>query len=202
MHDSTDQVIDLPALKAKAIELLQSTERENIDGLIQYLDNHTDYFTAPASSQFHGAYFGGLVDHSLAVYENLCKLVGQFEIPVKPESIILVALLHDLCKTNFYKVGYRNRKNETTGQWEKVEIFEIDDKMPLGHSEKSIILIQQFIKLNKEETLAIRWHMGAFDDSVQGGYSGMKALSTAYKMCPLAVAMHMADMATSYFDGK
>lgn len=201
MTDPTS-LIDLPALKERAITLLKSTERENIDALISYLENHTDYFTAPASSQFHGAYEGGLVDHCLAVHDNLVKLVAVFNLETKPESIILIALLHDLCKTNFYKIGSRNRKNETTGQWEKVAVYEIDDKMPLGHSEKSIILTQQFIKLTKDETLAIRWHMGAFDDSVQGGYGGMKALSNAYHMCHLAAAMHMADMATSYFDGK
>lgn len=193
---------DLDGLKKRALELLRSTGKENMEALIDYLENRTDYFTAPASTQFHGAYHGGLVDHSLAVYDNLVKMVESFQIFAKPESLIIIALLHDICKTNFYKTGYRNRKNETTGQWEKVEIYEIDDKLPLGHSEKSIIMLQQFIKLSKEETLAIRWHMGAFDDSVQGGYGGMKALSNAYQMCPLAAAMHMADMATSYFDGK
>lgn len=188
-------------LKNRALELLRSTGKENIESLIDYLENRTDYFSAPASTQFHGAYAGGLVDHSLAVYDNLVRLVELFQIEAKPESLIIIALLHDLCKTNFYKIGYRNRKNEA-GQWEKVEVYEIDDKLPLGHSEKSIIMIQQFIKLTKEETLAIRWHMGAFDDAVQGGYGGMKALSNAFHMCPLATAMHMADMATSYFDGK
>jgi Predicted HD-superfamily hydrolase len=202
MSEQQVQPPNIPALKERALELFRSTGKENIEGLIDYLENRTDYFSAPASTQFHGAYTGGLVDHSLAVYDNLVKMVELFEIQAKPESLIIIALLHDLCKTNFYKTGYRNRKNETTGQWEKVEVYEIDDKMPLGHSEKSIIIIQQFIKLTKEETLAIRWHMGAFDDAVQGSYGGMKALSNAYHMCPLAAATHMADMATSYFDGK
>ena len=202
MDEMEKTPIDLEALKARVLELLRSTGKENIEGLIEYLENRTDYFTAPASSQFHGAYHGGLVDHSLAVYDNLVKMVDCFQIQAKPESLVIIALLHDICKTNFYKTGYRNRKNEATGQWEKVEVYEIEDKMPLGHSEKSIIILQQFIKLTKEETLAIRWHMGAFDDAVQGGYGGMKALSNAYQMCPLAAAMHMADMATSYFDGK
>lgn len=202
MSEMQKEKIDLLALKERALGLLRSTGKENMEAFIDYLENRTDYFTAPASTQFHGAYEGGLVDHSLAVYDNLVRMVQLFNIPGKEESLIIIALLHDLCKTNFYKIGYRNRKNEQTGQWEKVQIYEIEDKMPLGHSEKSIILIQQFFKLSKEETLAIRWHMGAFDDSVQGGYGGMKALSTAYEMCPLAAAMHMADMATSYFDGK
>jgi len=202
MSEQQVQSPNIPALKERALELFRSTGKENIEGLIDYLENRTDYFSAPASTQFHGAYAGGLVDHSLAVYDNLVKMAALFEIQAKPESLIIIALLHDLCKTNFYKTGYRNRKNETTGQWEKVEVYEIDDKMPLGHSEKSIIIIQQFIKLTKEETLAIRWHMGAFDDSVQGSYAGMKALSNAYHICPLAAVTHMADMATSYFDGK
>ena len=202
MAEALNIPIDMTALKKRCLDLLRSTERENMESLIEYLENRTDYFIAPASTQFHGAYEGGLVDHSLAVYDNLIKMTQTFGIEARADSMIIIALLHDLCKTNFYKKGFRNRKNETTGQWEKVEVYEIDDQMPLGHSEKSIIIIQQFIKLTKDETLSIRWHMGAFDDAVQGGYSGMKALSSAFQKCPLAAAMHMADMSTSYFDGK
>ena len=139
--------------------------------------------------------------HSLAVYDSLMTLRQAFSQELEQESACLCALFHDLCKANFYRKGFRNRKNETTGQWEKVEVYEIDDQLPLGHGEKSVMLLQKFIPLTEEEMLAIRWHMGGFDDTARS-YAGGQSLSGAMKRYALVPALHMADMATCYFAGK
>ena len=128
----------------------------------------TDFFTAPASSKFHCACEQGLVMHSLSVYHTLVE--KHFE-PDKdsPESFAICALLHDLCKAQFYKVSTRNVKNDETGQWEKKPFYAIEDAFPYGHGEKSVFLIERFMRLKTSEAVAIRWHMGGFDNAAKGG---------------------------------
>ena len=112
---------------------------------------------------------------------------------------IAAALLHDVCKALFYKKGFRNVKDEETGQWIKKEVWEVDDQLPLGHGEKSCLLIQRCMKLTVDEVLAIRWHMGGFDSRVKGGDG---AISVAYDMFPLALMLHVADIEATYLDEK
>ena len=164
-------------MKEKFIELLRSTNRDGIENLIDFLDR-TDFFTAPASTRFHNSFEGGLLAHSLNVYTALKKLVGS-EWP--EDTIILVSFLHDI-----------NKKDET-GTWVKEPYYTTDDLMPLGHGEKSVMLISEFIKLTKEELYAIRWHMGGFEPKENHGY-----LSKAYEKYPLAVYTHMADIMATY----
>lgn len=174
-------------------ELLQEIApiRKDVDKLLLWLAG-TDFFSAPASTKYHGAYAGGLLEHSLNVYDAYMKLFGDDDDP--RDSIIICTLLHDICKAGFYAVEYRNRKNED-GVWEKVPVYIVNDQFPMGHGEKSVFLIERFIKLKTEEAVAIRWHMGGFDDAVKGG---SYALSGAYDKYPLAVKLHLADMYASY----
>lgn len=194
-------------MKQRFIGLLMATGRPGIDRLLGWLDNETDFFRAPASTQHHGAHEGGLLEHSLAVHDNLQKVNVAFNILEDHHSqncqsvLATVALLHDICKANFYTVSSRNVKNEETGKWEKVPYYAIDDQIPLGHGEKSVILIQRFIRPTLEEIMAIRWHMGGWEDSARA-WGGAAAQSTAMKKCRLITALHMADLAASYFDGK
>lgn len=175
-------------MKERFLELLRKTNREGIENLIDFLDK-TDFYTAPASTKFHCAFEGGLLKHSLNVYEALTTLTkGEWN----EDSIIIVGLLHDICKINNYKVDYRNKKDET-GQWVKEPYYMTDDLMPLGHGEKSIMLISEFIKLTKEELYAIRWHMGGYEPKENYGY-----ISKAYEKYPLAVYTHMADLMATY----
>ena len=111
----------------------------------------------------------------------------------------LCALFHDLCKAQFYKVSTRNVKNEQTGAWEKVPYYAIEDMFPYGHGEKSVYLVERFVRLKPAEAVAIRWHMGGFDESVKGGSF---ALSHAYEKYPLAVKLHLADLEASYLREK
>jgi hypothetical protein len=112
------------------------------------------------------------------------------------ESIAICGLLHDVCKANFYKPETRNRKN-SHGKWEAYKAYAIDDQLPFGHGEKSVYIINSFMKLTREEAMAIRWHMGAFDDAVKGGCN---ALSKAFSLYPLAVMLHTADLQATYLD--
>lgn len=181
-------------MKEEFLSLLRSTNREGMDKLIEFLLK-TDFFKAPASTRFHGDYEGGLLEHSMKVYEILKEKVekSSFPIEVAPESIIIIALLHDICKVNFYKVDYRNAKNEF-GEWEKVPYYTVEDTIPYGHGEKSVMMLTEYIKLTSEEKYCIRWHMG---------FSEPKELYTtlgqAYKKYPLGLLVFEADLEATYF---
>lgn len=166
--------------------------REGAAELLQWMTQNTDFFTAPASTRFHLACEGGLVEHSVNVAG---VLLGRWSAEESPESLAICGLLHDLCKANFYKVSTRNVKNEETGQWEKVPYYMVEDAFPYGHGEKSVFLIERFMRLKTSEAVAIRWHMGGFDDAAKGG---SYAVGNAFEKYPLAVKMHLADIEASY----
>ena len=181
-------------MKEQFIELLKSTNREGIEDLINFLEK-TDFFEAPASTRFHGDYKGGLIEHSIKVYEIVKEKVknASIEMSVPEDTVIITALLHDICKANFYKVDYRNAKNEL-GVWEKVPYYTVDDQIPYGHGEKSVMMISEYIKLTPEEKYAIRWHMGFTEPKEL--YS---TIGSAYKKYPLALLLFEADLEATYF---
>ena len=177
--------------------------REGADQLLDYLlSPASDFFTAPASTRFHGAYEGGLVEHSINVYECLKDYLSRprvkerYGLQVTEESIAISALLHDLCKVNCYKPGFRNVKDEK-GVWQKVPTYDFDDKLPYGHGEKSVYIITGFMRLTREEAFAIRYHMGF------SGTEDIRNVSNAFEQFPLAFALATADMEATYFiEGK
>lgn len=179
--------------------------RPGIPRLAQYLEHETDFFTAPASRDHHGAWVGGLVEHSLAVYDRLKQVAPAMGISCQPTSLIMAALLHDVCKAGTYiKVRKSKKDGYLPGgkiKWVDVEGWDIEDKCPLGHGEKSVILVQQFVRLEAEEVFAIRWHMCGFDDAARQ-YGGGLALGEAMKKYPLIIALHAADLAATFIDGK
>ena len=172
----------------------ENIHRQGSQELLNWLLN-TDFFTAPASTKFHCACENGLVMHSVNVFNTMVE--KHFEEGVDDiESFAISALLHDICKAEFYKVSMRNVKNDATGQWEKQPYYSVEDKFPFGHGEKSVFLIERFMRLKLDEAMAIRWHMGSFDDSQ--GYT----VSQAYDKYPLAVKLHLADMESTYLREK
>ena len=181
-------------MKEEFIELLKSTKREGVDEIINFLEK-TDFFKAPASTRFHGNYEGCLLEHSMKVYEILKHKVKNsvIDINVGDDTLIIVALLHDICKANYYKVDFRNAKNER-GEWEKVPYYTVDDTIPYGHGEKSVMMITEYMKLTSEEKYCIRWHMGFTEPKELYG-----TISLAYKKYPLALLMHEADLEATYF---
>ena len=177
----------------------QYIKRDGADNLLDWLIN-SDFFTAPASSKFHSAYEGGLCEHSLNVFDRYVKVLKMeygedFTNKISMESVAIIALLHDVCKVDFYKTDYRNVKVD--GQWIQVPYYTIEDKLPYGHGEKSVYIVGSFIKLTREEAMSINWHAGGFDDRVRGGSYSM---AEAYYMFPNAMLFHTADMMATYLD--
>ena len=173
----------------------ENITREGSDRLFKWLAT-TDFYTAPASTKFHCACEGGLVQHSVSVYETMME---RFDPETDDrESFAICALLHDLCKAQFYKVSTRNVKNEQ-GRWEQVPFYQIEDQFPYGHGEKSVFLIERFLRLKPAEAVAIRWHMGGFDEAARGGSF---AISQAYERYELAVKLHLADLESTYLREK
>ncbi len=180
----------------------EKIKREGSEDLLNFLlSESSDFFTAPASTRYHGAEVGGLCRHSLNVYDCLCdqlarpRMKNLYGIHYSEESIAISALLHDLCKVNFYRVESRNVKKN--GVWQAVPYYTIDDRLPYGHGEKSVYIISGFMRLTRDEAFAIRYHMG-FSGPEDNGTIG-KAL----EMFPLAFALCVADMEAAYFiEGK
>ena len=174
-------------------------KREGAEKLLDYLTNRCDFFTAPASTRFHSSYDGGLAQHSLNVYHCLVQYLARervkevYKLTCSEESAAIVALLHDICKVDTYVRDTRNVKNERTGQWEKVPIYRTEDKLPYGHGEKSVYMVSGFMKLSREEAMAIRWHMGF------SGSEDTNLVGRALEMYPLAFALSTADMEATYF---
>ncbi len=190
--------------KDRYLELYNTyIHREGSDKLLEYLlSKSCDFFTAPASTRFHGAYEGGLVEHSLNVYDCLLdylereRVKNLYKLNYEQETIAIAALLHDLCKINCYKAGTRNVKDEK-GIWQSVPTYEYDDRLPYGHGEKSVYIITGFMKLTREEAFAIRYHMGF------SGCEEKRNVGDAFEQFPLAFALNTADMEATYFvEGK
>ena len=189
---------ELEEQKEMILDLLRSTERDGIDKLADYLSDSTDFFTAPASTRFHNNFSGGLAQHCLNVYENFKSLLEIKGVEMSEDSIIICALLHDLCKCNTYVVETRNRKNEQ-GQWEKYNIWATNKEVdiPLPHSSRSIAIIRKFIKLSIKEELTIFYHTGPY-----GGedYEYRNMLKAANEKYPQTVLFYVADTIASYLD--
>lgn len=182
-------------MKEEFLLLLQLVQREGMDKLLAYIEK-TDFFKAPASTRFHGNHEGGLLEHSLNVYhllkEKLLHKPYSDIVKASDETIILITLLHDFCKANYYTVDYRNKKNED-GIWVKEPYYTVNDTIPYGHGEKSVMMITKFIDLTLEEMYCIRWHMGFTEPKEL-----YNTISTVYERYPLALALHEADLEASY----
>ena len=196
--------ITLDLWKKEFYDLIFSIERDGIDELLDYLEKDTDFYIAPSSSKYHGAYKGGLIEHSLSVYKNLKQLSNVYKTNLEDENIIIITLLHDLCKTNFYIQAVKNvkRKNDKgefiitekgKNIWDEEIYYDFNDYLPLGHGEKSVIIAQKFISLTNLEIMCIRWHMMAYDDSTRG-YGGNLALTRALELYPEIALVHSADL--------
>ena len=189
--------------KQEFIELYRKfIKREGSEDLLDFLmSSQSDFFEAPCSTRYHLSREGGLVEHSINVYECLKAYLERprvkelYGLVVTDESIAIVALLHDLCKVNVYKKSFRNVKDEN-GKWNQVPSFEFQDDLPYGHGEKSVYIISGFMKLSREEAFAIRYHMG-FSDT-----ENIRNVGEAFARFPLAFALSTADMEATYFIEK
>ena len=185
---------------------LAKVDRPGADKLLTYI-RKSDFYTAPASTRFHLSCPGGLLQHSLNVLDalrgllswNECsqeweyRVAGHMVDSALDESVIIMALLHDLCKTHFYGTSMRNVKNEETGVWEKKPYYVVDDKMPLGHGDKSALLAGKYIELSCQELYAIWHHMGYSGQD----YSAAQAIDHSILKYPMVLALQTADMMAS-----
>lgn len=187
--------------------LLKSVKREGMDKLIEFIRN-SDFYSAPASTKYHSCHEGGLLEHSLNVYDCLLakadnKIWQPIMSGIDRETIVLTALLHDLCKTNYYTIDYKNQKvyseygtkrdNKGRFEWESVPYYLVEDKYPYGHGEKSVMMIDSFIKLKPIEKYTIRWHMGFTEPK-----ENWNSLTASIKIYPLVMAIHEADLEATY----
>ena len=182
--------------------------REGAVAMLKWLENETDFFTAPASSKYHLNYPGGLVIHSLNVYKRLLEITardvfggtdGALLAEDVVETVAILGLLHDVCKAGVYHQETKRRKNPDTGKWEDYLGYTFRDPFPLGHGEKSLFLITRHLALTEEEALAIRWHMGAYDDAVKGG---SRSMTEAMNLTPWVWRLQEADMCAAWIDER
>ena len=197
-------------------ELLGSVQRTGMDKLMNYIKKKTDFYSAPASTRFHLSCEGGLLQHSLNVYDCLAAkrenpIWQNILTGIPEESLIIMALLHDLCKTNFYVEGTKNQKtydeekvakaerwqikNDNNGSfiWETVPFYKTNEQFPFGHGDKSVYIVNKYITLTDEEAVAIRFHMGAYESQ-----NIWNSLGNAFEKYPLALALHEADMEATH----
>lgn len=193
--------------KADFLTIYKDIRRPGADKLLAWLET-TDFFTAPAGAKHHGAHAGGLVVHSLNVWNRLREITlrdtidGKAILDLTPETnetVAILALLHDVCKVGVYHTETKRRRNPDTGTWEDYQAYTFRDPFPLGHGEKSLYLITKYMALTEEEALAIRRHMGAFDDAVKGG---SRALDAAMDVPPWVWRLHEADMCAARIDER
>lgn len=180
------------------VDFLKETEvikRKGIDKLLEYLET-TDFFTAPASTAFHGAHEKGLVLHSLSVYDVAKEMNTNLDLGFSAETIAICSLFHDLCKTNYYVREKRNKK--INDKWEEITVWGVKDQLPMGHGEKSVYIISKFLYLKDVEALAIRWHLGASDPGVHFNYPSGFSQKQAFRENKLVALLHVADMTASY----
>ena len=187
--------------KETIINLLESTNRPGIEKVIEYLNN-SDFFTAPASTKYHSSFEGGLAEHSFAVYvalkEKVSYMYGDW---LSKDTIIITALLHDICKINFYKKEKKNVKKGTkindwgkeVANWVEEEVWTVDDSEPMGHGEKSLWILSKMIELTDQEAYLIRYHMGFTEPK-----ENYMHLNNALNKYPEIILLHTADLEASY----
>ena len=205
-----EQIARDPRADFLAVYNRSVNRREGAVAMLKWLENETDFFTAPASSKHHLAQPGGLVTHSLNVWRRLREitvrdLTGRYAPGVchiseaEEETVAILGLLHDVCKAGVYHQETKRRKNQETGKWEDYLGYTFRDTFPLGHGEKSLFLITRHMALTEEEALAIRWHMGAYDDAVKGG---SRSMTEAMNLTPWVWRLQEADMCAAWIDER
>jgi HD superfamily phosphohydrolase YqeK len=190
----------LMEVKEKILKMLHTVEREGMDKLIDWLEK-SDFFNAPASTKYHSNFEGGLAEHSLKVTELFEEKCKKFNNDISKDSVYICGLLHDVCKVNFYTKGLKNVKEgkkinyrgQEVGNWIEKEVWEIKDTFPAGHGSKSVIILQNFIKLTQFEILAILYHMGLPED-----YISKMAYSQALELYPELILLHTSDEESTY----
>lgn len=200
-------LINIKENKKLFLDLVSSIKRDGIEELVAFLEN-SDFFIAPASTRFHCSLPGGLALHSLNVYhmfEHKCESLPFKSIlgGIPEDSRKIITLFHDICKTYMYEIDYRNKKiYSDTGSkkdekgrydWAAVEYYTVNDRIPYGHGEKSVMMLEEYLKLQPFERYAIRWHMGFSEPK-----ENWNTLGNAIEKYPVILALHQSDLEATY----
>lgn len=191
--------MDTEEIKQQFLEIFyDNVEREGSEELLNFLEK-SDFFTAPASSTNHNNFAGGLALHSINVFKRFVRLLEmeygeKWQDVISLESATIIGLLHDICKVNTYVEEMRNVKVD--GQWVQRPYYKIQDTLPYGHGEKSVYMISGFMKLTREEAMAINWHMGGYDPRAVNS----RSLKDAFYKYPTTFLAHVADYMATYLD--
>lgn len=185
-----------------------NVSRRGAPAMLEWMEQN-GFFEAPASSKYHLNQPGGLAIHSLNVFKRLQEITerdvfgrdakAEYLARDTMETVAILALLHDVCKAGVYHQETKRRKNPDTGKWEDYLGYTFRDPFPLGHGEKSLFLITRHMALTEEEALAIRWHMGAYDDAVKGG---SRSMTEAMNLTPWVWRLQEADMCAAWIDER
>ena len=185
-----------------------NVSRRGAPAMLEWMEQN-GFFEAPASSKYHLNQPGGLAIHSLNVFKRLLEITerdvfgrdakAEYLVRDTMETVAILGLLHDVCKAGVYHQETKRRKNPDTGKWEDYLGYTFRDPFPLGHGEKSLYLITRHMALTEEEALAIRWHMGAYDDAVKGG---SRSMTEAMKLTTWVWRLQEADMCATWIDER
>ena len=186
--------LEIKQLKEKIIGRLSSINREGISDLMDFLENKSDYFDAPASTKYHGNHISGLMIHCDYLVEAMLRKNKLYNLGISEETIYLTGYLHDLCKVDFYEKAYDIKKHPTTGAWASVPSYKCEEELPLGHGEKSLSVAQDYIKLTADEKMMIRWHMGVFQS-----HDDIKGFSSACSKCKGVALISSTDFEVDHF---
>jgi len=203
MQDLTNDKINIDKNWEKLLFELNSTKKPGMDSFIEFIEKRTDFKNAPASTKFHMCFKGGLVEHTLNVMRFGLELQKSLNVPdITEENLKLVCLLHDLCKVNYYTEGKewdKEWKNQTN-QWREIPVWKVDDEIPLGHGEKSVILAVRYLPLSVPEMTAIRWHMGFSDQGVHSYYPSGAPFRASMDKYPLLKLLMLADAQAELYE--
>lgn len=184
----------LVTVEGRILQLLGTVEREGMSELIEWLKK-TDFFRAPATTKYCRSYEGGLAEYALEVNDKFNDLCNMYMQDVPRDTRLILGLLHCVCKVGMYTTEMRNKK--VNGQWVQVPFYTIKDKMPIGRGEKSVMLLQRFIKLNLAEILAINWYMGSSDYRCSHSIGALQC-QDAFSKYPIAMYLNMASTMAMY----
>lgn len=195
--------LDINANKQRFVDCCQQyIHRDGLDKILAYLDK-SDFYEAPSSASFHLNVKGGLCKHSINVFETALKIREHIaqeaiesgespftEVP-STESVAVAALFHDICKVKLYH-EVEKWKKDANGRWMNYPGYELKDDFPLGHGEKSCLMLSWYMRLKPDEMLAIRWHMGPWGVNMNS-FEDQRNYDTAHSLYPLVMIIHTAD---------
>ena len=196
-------MIDNETRKQEFKNILLSTGRQGVENVVNWLEHNSDFFRAPSSANYHCNFAGGLLQHSLNVYKSAMDIYNNLKLShpekvkdVSEDNIKIAALLHDICKVNLYQESVKWKKDENDN-WQQIPAYIINEVMPLGHGEKSVIMLQMLgLQMTLEEMCAIRWHMGVWDGGLLQKETKY-AHATATDKFPICVIIQCADYISS-----